>query len=63
MDNKAQLKERRDESEAIQFANDLYLKHDEHSSAATAEYQLRVVRLEEVLKDMKELARLIAVQN
>jgi len=63
MDNKAQLEERRDESEAIQFANDLYLKHDEHSSAATAEYQLRVVRLEEVLKDMKELARLIAVQN
>jgi hypothetical protein len=63
MDNKARLEERRDESEAIQFANDLYLKHDEHSSAATAEYRLRVVRLEEVLKDMKELARLIAVQN
>jgi hypothetical protein len=63
MDNKAKLGELREESEAIQFANDLYLKHDEHSSAATAEYQLRVVRLEDVLKDMKELARLITVQN
>jgi hypothetical protein len=63
MHDKAKLAERREESEAIQVANDLYLKHDEHSAGATAEYRLRVVRLEEVLKDMKELARLIAVQN
>jgi hypothetical protein len=63
MDDKTKLAQRREESEAIQVANDLYLKHDEHSSAATAEYRLRVVRLEEVLKDMKELARVIAVQN
>jgi hypothetical protein len=63
MDDKAKLAERREESEAIQVANDLYLKHDKHSPAATAEYRLRVVRLEEVLKDMKELARAIAVQN
>jgi hypothetical protein len=63
MDNKAKLAERREESEAIQVANDLYSKHDEHSAAATAEYRLRVDRLKEVLKDMKELARVIAVQN
>jgi hypothetical protein len=63
MDDKAKLAERQEESEAIQAANDLYLKHDEHSPAATAEHRLRVVRLEEVLKDMKELARVIAVQN
>lgn len=63
MDDKAKLAERREESEAIGVANDLYLKHDEHSPAATAEYRLRVVRLEEVLKDMRELARVIAVQN
>jgi hypothetical protein len=63
MDDKAKLAERREESKAIQVANDLYLKHGEHSPAATAEYRLRVERLEEVLKDMKELARVIAVQN
>jgi hypothetical protein len=63
MDNKLKLGELQEESEAIQLANDLYLKHNEHSSASTAEYQLRVVRLEDVLKDMKELARVIAVQN
>jgi len=63
MDDKAKLAERREESEAIQAENDLYLNHDEHSLAATAEYRLRVERLEEVLKDMKELARVIAVQN
>ncbi|MGA8503126.1 MAG: hypothetical protein WB683_16340 [Candidatus Sulfotelmatobacter sp.] len=63
MDDKTRLADRREESEAIQVANDLYLEHDEHSPAATAEYQLRLERLEQVRKDMKELARAIAVQN
>jgi hypothetical protein len=63
MSDKTKLADRREESEAIQFANDLYLKHDEHSPAATAEYRLRLERLEQVRKDMKELARAIAVQN
>jgi hypothetical protein len=63
MDNKTKLADRRQESEAIQMANDLYLEHGEHSPAATAEYRLRLERLEQVRKDMKELARAIAVQN
>jgi hypothetical protein len=63
MDDKTNLANRREESEAIQVANDLYLKHDEHSPAATAEYRLRLERLEQIRKDMKELARAIAVQN
>jgi hypothetical protein len=63
MDDKTKLADRRQESEAIQVANDLYLEHDEHSPAATAEYRLRLERLEQVRKDMKELARAIAAQN
>jgi len=63
MDDRTKLANRKKESDAIQFANDLYLEHDEHSLAATEEYRLRLARLEEVRKDMKELARLIAVQN
>jgi hypothetical protein len=63
MDDKTKLANRREESETIQVANDLYLKHDEHSPAATAEYRLRLERLEQIRKDMKELARAIAVQN
>ncbi|MGA9544339.1 MAG: hypothetical protein WBQ85_12265 [Candidatus Sulfotelmatobacter sp.] len=63
MDDKTRLADRREESEAIQVANDLYLEHDELSPAATAEYQLRLERLEHVRQDMKELAKAIAVQN
>jgi|HubBroStandDraft_1064217.scaffolds.fasta_scaffold2888843_1 hypothetical protein len=63
MDDKTKLANRREESETIQVANDLYLKHDEHSPAATAEYRLRLERPEQIRKDMKELARAIAVQN
>jgi hypothetical protein len=55
MDDKTKLADRREESAAIQVANDLYLEHDEHSPAATAEYRLRLERLEQVRKDMKEL--------
>jgi hypothetical protein len=61
MDDKTKLANRREESETIQVANDLYLKHDEHSPAATAEYRLRLERPEQIRKDMKELARAIAV--
>jgi hypothetical protein len=63
MDDRTKLADRREESKAIEVANDLYLKHDEHSPAATEEYRLRLERLEQVRKDMKELARVIAVQN
>jgi hypothetical protein len=63
MDDRTKLADRREESEAIEVANDLYLKLDEHSPAATEEYRLRLERLEQVRKDMKELARAIAVQN
>jgi len=63
MDDQTKLADRREEPEAIQVANDLYLEHDEHSLAATAEYRLRLERLEQVRKDMKELARAVAVQN
>ena len=63
MDDRSKLANRQEESDAIQFANELYLEHDEHSLEATAEYRLRLERLEEVRKDMKELARVIAVQD
>jgi hypothetical protein len=63
MDDKTKLASCQEESEVIQFANDLYLKHDKHSPAATAEYLLRLGRLEEVRKDVKDLARAITVQN
>ena len=63
MDDKTKLADPREESEAIQVANHLYLEHDEHGPAATAEYRLRLERLQQVREDMKELARAIAVQN
>jgi hypothetical protein len=61
MDDRTKLADRREE--AIEVANDLYLKRDEHSPAAAEEYRLRLERLEQVRNDMKELARAIAVQN
>jgi hypothetical protein len=45
----------REESDAIQFANELYLHHKVPSSEATAEYRRRLERLEEVRKEMKKL--------
>jgi hypothetical protein len=63
MNDRTKLADRREELEAIQFANDLYLKRDEHSSAATAEYRLRLERLEQVRSDIKDLAIAITAQN
>lgn len=63
MDDKAKLAKLQEESEGIGYANELFLNRDEHSSAATEQYRLRLERLEQVRKDMKELARAIAVTN
>jgi hypothetical protein len=39
-----------EEGNAINFANQLYWKHKDHSPEAAAEYQLRQERLEEITR-------------
>jgi hypothetical protein len=55
MHDKTKLANLQEESEAIQFANDLYLGHKVPSSEATAEYRRRSERLQHVRREMKEL--------
>jgi hypothetical protein len=61
MDNKAKLSVLRTESEEIHLANNLYSNRKVHSIEATEEYRLRLARLEQIQKDITELARAIGV--
>jgi hypothetical protein len=55
MDAASKLAALREEVEAIHFANKLYWAQERHSQAATAEYELRQERLEQIRTEMEEL--------
>jgi hypothetical protein len=46
-----------DELDTIHFANKLYWASDEHTNQATAEYQRRQERLEQIREEMRELKK------
>jgi hypothetical protein len=55
MNAAARLASLREEIEAIHFANKLYWDQEHHSQVATAEYERRQERLEEIRKEIQEL--------